>query len=93
MVAPGPYTLRVSGPAKRAIAARLPENVAAAVVEFVTGDLLLSPHRVGKKLRAELAGQFSARRGTYRVIYTIDDENHIVTVLVVEHRRDVYRPR
>jgi len=92
LVDQGLYTLRVSGPAKRAIAARLPESVAAAVVEFVTGDLLLAPHRVGKKLRAELTGQLSARRGTYRVIYTIDDENRIVTVLVVEHRRDVYRP-
>jgi len=87
-----PFTLRVSGPAKRALAVRLPEGVAAAVVEFVTGDMLQAPHRVGKKLLGELTGQWSARRGNYRVIYTIDDERRIVTVLVVEHRRDAYRP-
>lgn len=88
----GPYALRVSGPAKRALAARLPEGVAAAVVEFITGDLLVSPHRVGKQLRGELTGQWSARRGTYRVIYSIDEDHRTVTVLIVEHRRDVYRP-
>lgn len=89
----GPYPLRVSGPAKRALAARLPGGVAAAVIEFITGDLLVSPHRVGKQLRAELTGQWSARRGPYRVIYALDDKNRILTVLVIEHRRDVYRPR
>jgi mRNA interferase RelE/StbE len=31
--------------------------------------------------------RFSARRGTYR----IDDKNRVVTVVDVDHRRDVYR--
>jgi mRNA interferase RelE/StbE len=35
--------------------------------------------------------RFSARRGTYRIIYRIDDKNRIVTVVDVDHRRDVYR--
>jgi PHD/YefM family antitoxin component YafN of YafNO toxin-antitoxin module len=30
-------------------------------------------------------------RGTYRIIYRIDDKNRIVTVVDVDHRRDVYR--
>jgi mRNA interferase RelE/StbE len=34
---------------------------------------------------------FSARRGTYRVIYRIDDKARVVTVVDVAHRRDVYR--
>jgi mRNA interferase RelE/StbE len=33
----------------------------------------------------------SARRGTYRIIYRIDDKNRVVTVVDVDHRRDVYR--
>jgi mRNA interferase RelE/StbE len=33
----------------------------------------------------------SARRGTYRSIYRIDDKNRVVTVVDVDHRRDVYR--
>ena len=34
---------------------------------------------------------FSARRGTYRIIYRINDKNRVVTVVDVDHRRDVYR--
>ncbi len=36
--------------------------------------------------------RFSARRGTYRVIYWIDDKARVVTVVDVAHRRDVYEP-
>jgi len=31
----------------------------------------------------------SARRGTYRVIYRIDDAERTVTVVDIAHRRDV----
>ncbi len=41
-------------PAARAIANGLPEAVAAAVLEFITGDLLREPRRVGKPLQREL---------------------------------------
>jgi mRNA-degrading endonuclease RelE of RelBE toxin-antitoxin system len=69
----------------------LPEAVAAAAFEFITGPLLQQPHRVGKRLLSPLDDRFSARRGTYRVIYRIDDDERIVTVVDVGHRRDVYR--
>jgi hypothetical protein len=35
--------------------------------------------------------RFSGRRGTYRVIYRIDDQARVETVVDVAHRRDVYR--
>lgn len=85
-----PFELVLTPPATRAIQGRLPESVAAAVVEFLTGALIDNPHRVGKPLRGELAGIRSARRGTYRVLYRINEEAHEVVVLRVEHRRDVY---
>ncbi|WP_425428130.1 type II toxin-antitoxin system RelE family toxin [Allonocardiopsis opalescens] len=37
------------------------------------------------------AGTRSARRGAYRVLYEIDDEQ--MTVTAIEHRADVYRSR
>lgn len=83
----------VAGPVARSLAGRLPENVVAAVVELMTGDLVLAPRRVGKPLRGDLAGQWSARRGTYRILYEVDDEAMTVTVTAVEHRRDAYRSR
>jgi hypothetical protein len=50
------YDLIVARPAARAISDVLPENVAAAVLDFVTGALIENPHRVGRELRRELAG-------------------------------------
>ena len=72
---------------------RLPEKVATAVVEFLYGSLAAGPHRVGKPLKLGLEGLHSARRGDYRVIYRIDDQRHLVTVIAIEHRSDIYRPR
>jgi mRNA-degrading endonuclease RelE of RelBE toxin-antitoxin system len=69
----------------------LPESVAAAVVEFMTGALVTDPHRVGKPLLRELEGYRSARRGPYRVLYRIDEGHMIVEVFRVDHRADVYR--
>jgi mRNA interferase RelE/StbE len=86
-----PYELIVAGPAGRAIASVLPEAVAAAVIALITGDLLQAPRRVVKPLRPELEGMWVARRGTFRIVYRIDEEHHEVVVLRVDHRRDVYR--
>jgi len=86
------YGLVVAGPAARAIAEQLPEVVAAAVIEFLTGPLIEAPHRVGRELRNELAGILTARRGTFRILYRADDDRREVVVLRVDHRRDVYRP-
>lgn len=88
-----PYRLRVARPAAKDIANDLPEAVAAAVVKFITGDLLCAPRQVGKPLQRELEGRWAARRGSYRVLYDIDEHAGVVTVLAAEHRRDVYRRR
>jgi mRNA-degrading endonuclease RelE of RelBE toxin-antitoxin system len=76
---------------RRALSQRLPEAVAVAVYEFMTGPLLTDPDRVGKRLLPPLDDRFSARRGTYRIIYRVDEQNRVVTVVDVDHRRDIYR--
>ncbi len=86
------YELVLTPPARRAITDLLPEAVAVAVIDFVTTALLDSPMRVGKPLRDDMAGVWAARRGTYRVLYRINDDVHEVVVLRVDHRRDAYRP-
>ena len=86
-----PYELVLTPPAVRAIKRGLPEAVATAVIKFATGALITEPARVGKPLRADLAGIYSARRGTYRVLYRINDSRREVVVLRIDHRRDVYR--
>jgi mRNA interferase RelE/StbE len=84
------HTLRIAPAAKRDLEYRLPEGVAAAAWEFITGALVEDPHRVGKPLRSELEGLWSARRGQYRVVYRIQDDVVLVTVIRIAHRADVY---
>jgi mRNA interferase RelE/StbE len=88
----GDYELVLTPPARRALTAKLPEPVAVAVIEFLTTALVRQPHRVGKPLRDDLSGVWSARRGTYRVLYRIRTDVREVIVLRIEHRRDAYRP-
>jgi len=85
------YRVRVTRTAARQLTDRLPEAAANACVEFLYGPLADDPHRVGAPLRKPFEGQWRARRGEYRVRYTIDDQNHIVTVVDISHRRDAYR--
>ena len=61
-------------------------------------------HRIIKRIQS-LAGQprtdgteklsaqpyYRIRQGDYRIIYFIDDSNHIVDVIKIGHRRDIYR--
>lgn len=84
------YTVTFSPTAIRDME-RIPPRIVPAIVEFVYGDLADNPQRVGKPLSRELEGKHSARRGPYRVIYSIDDAVLAVSILRVDHRADVYR--
>ena len=86
------WRLVVAPSANRSLA-RLPEKVAAAIVEFMLGPLTDNPHRVGHELHRELEGLRSARRGPYRVVYEIIEAADEIHVLRIDHRADVYRPR
>jgi mRNA interferase RelE/StbE len=88
---PARYTLIITPTARRQLAQHLPEAVAFAAHEFIVGALLDNPQRVGKRLQPPLDDRHSARRGTYRVIYRIDDAEQTVTVVDIAHRRDAYR--
>ena len=72
------------------MAERLPEAVAAAVLEFCEAALAVNPYRVGKPLFGPLAGCHGARRGTYRIVYRIDETNRTVHVLDIDHRAEIY---
>jgi mRNA interferase RelE/StbE len=85
------YEIRFQPAARRAVAQGLPEAVAAAVLEFCEAALAVNTHRVGKPLFGPLAGCHGARRGTYRIVYRIDENSRVVHVLDIDHRSEIYR--
>jgi mRNA interferase RelE/StbE len=85
------YDVQFSKSAKRALTHDLPEKVAAAAFEFITGALRENPRRVGRQLQGPLFPLYSARRGEYRVIYWIVEDHVLVEIVSIAHRRDAYR--
>jgi mRNA interferase RelE/StbE len=85
------WTVEVAPPAARDLN-DLPPRVLPAVVEFMFGPLALEPKRVGKPLIGDLSGLWSARRGTFRILYEVDDDDRLVIVVRIAGRADVYRP-
>ena len=86
------YELVIKAQARRALERVLAPSVAFAAWEFISGPLRENPQRVGKPLVAPFQGDWSARRGNYRVRYRIDDEKHVITVVDIADRSDIYHP-
>ena len=89
------YELGTAPPARRALAEKLPVNVAVAAGRIHYRPLLAHPRRVGRPLGEELAGIYSARLARdWRVLYEIDEARRVVIVLNASRPRSTaYRPR
>jgi len=85
------YSVVLSAQAHRNIHEHLPVDVAFAAMETISGPLAANPHRAGKPLDEPFDGFYSARRGTYRIIYRINEGKRTVEIHSVRHRRDAYR--
>jgi mRNA-degrading endonuclease RelE of RelBE toxin-antitoxin system len=85
--------LRVTGDASDDID-RLPPAIRDAVLETLV-LLRAEPWARGKPLRGELRPMWSARVGSYRVLYTIEGPEQSATVVVraIRHRVVAYRRR
>lgn len=86
-----PHRLIPAPGARRALTDLLPETVAIAAWEFISGPLASAPRRVGVPLKAPFEGHWSARRGEYRVRYEIHEATDTLRILDIDHRRDAYR--
>jgi mRNA interferase RelE/StbE len=57
----------------------------------VMGALGEKPFPVGSKKLKGLGNLYLLRVGEYRIVYRIDEQNQIIEVIRVRHRKDVYR--
>lgn len=84
------WTVKLAGPARRALERDLPESVAWAAYTFIAERLPDSPYRLGGELAEPYEGQRAAHLGTYRVVYRLDESAHTIWVLSIRLRGDVY---
>lgn len=49
------------------------------------------PYIHGKSLQGNLKGKWRYRVGNYRLIANIDNKNIIILVLVIGHRKEIYK--
>ncbi|MCY4666009.1 MAG: type II toxin-antitoxin system RelE/ParE family toxin [Acidimicrobiaceae bacterium] len=85
------YRARITPEAMRNIG-HLPDKVRHAAMATITGPLTENPRRLGKSLGGEFEGLWSARLVDYRIIYAIMEEDSVVMIHRIQHRRHVYRP-
>ncbi|MCM4079254.1 type II toxin-antitoxin system RelE family toxin [Paractinoplanes hotanensis] len=70
---PDPYVVLLPRRARRNLREDLPFEVAIAATETIQHAIAVNPSRVGKPLDEPFDRYYSARRGTYRIIYRIDE--------------------
>jgi len=68
---------------------KLPKTDFEAVVKGIK-ELAQTPRPRGIE-KVKTTGLWRIRQGDYRIIYAIDDNQQLVTVVRIGHRREVYR--
>ena len=82
------YRVRIEKQASKALE-KLETGIQRRIVEVIRG-LADNPRPRGSKKMKNREG-LRIRVGDHRVIYGIDDENFIISVVKIGHRREVYR--
>ena len=83
------YRVRVARSARKELK-RLARSIASRLIARIEG-LAQSPRPSGCAKLTGAGDLWRIRVADYRIVYAIDDEGLVVDVLIVRHRRDVYR--
>jgi mRNA interferase RelE/StbE len=82
------YKVEVRRRAQQALD-RLPKTDFEAVVEAMK-ELAQTPRPRGIE-KVKTTGLWRIRQGDYRIVYAIDDNQQVVTIVRIGHRREIYR--
>ena len=69
---------------------RLNKKVQKQIINFLD-KILKNPRATGKALRGNLSGLWRYRVGDYRIICKMEQNEVIILVISVGHRKDVYK--
>jgi len=84
------YSVRIKTSAAKELEAVEPRTIRARIVSRIQA-LARTPRPVGSQQLAGEAERYRLRQGSYRIVYSIDDDARVVEVVKIGHRREVYR--
>jgi mRNA interferase RelE/StbE len=82
------YRVEVRRLAQRALD-KLPKSDFEAVIKAIEG--LAQIPRPGRIEKVKTTGLWRIRQGDYRIIYAIEDNEQLITVVRLGHRKEIYR--
>ncbi len=68
----------------------LPVTVRERIKRAIETRLVADPVGLGKPLRYSFKGHRRIRVGDYRILYRVDNNKKLVTVILIKHRKNVY---
>jgi len=81
------YKIRITPEAAGLFSKLHPENKK--LIKFALNELRQTPYS-GHDLQEELSGFKSYSSKRYRILYKVKDEEHIIEVYYIGHRKDIY---
>ncbi|MCP9823988.1 type II toxin-antitoxin system RelE/ParE family toxin [Synechococcus sp. EJ6-Ellesmere] len=84
------YNLSIKRSASKELQAVSDKETLTRLIEKIK-SLATEPRPQGAEKLAGRSNLYRVRQGHYRVIYSVDDQERVVDVVKVGHRRDVYR--
>ena len=86
------YSVKITPKAEKMLR-KLDDFTNRRIKKFIQDNLIgcENPRFQGKPLTGNLKGNWRYRVGDYRIIAKIEDEEILITVIDVNHRRQIYR--
>ena len=72
---------------------KIPKNEIKRIFNYLREKVTMNPRAYGKPLKGQFNEFWRYRIGNYRVIVKIEDEELVVLVVRVAHRKDVYKEK
>lgn len=69
---------------------KLPHSLVPMIRKAIETRLTIDPIGLGKPLTHDLKGLYRLRVSDYRIVYSVDVKNKVVTIVTIKHRKDVY---
>jgi mRNA interferase RelE/StbE len=82
------YSVKYTKEAKKKIE-RLDESIRTVISKAIE-SIAINPYK-GKPLAYELSGLYSFRTSDYRIIYRIRENELLIIVITVGHRKEIYK--